>query len=71
MQRPGLIVGGVLVTLGAIGIALGIHDWAFVVKSTNVTIYPAYGMALVGLMVLFVAAKRLLRKIAHVPQRSR
>ena len=73
MKRFGLVAGGICLVLGATALALGVHDWAFVIEDTHVAVYPGYALALTSLMILFIAARRLLLRnsAVQVAKRSR
>ena len=73
MKQLGLTAGGIFLALGAVALAAGVHDWAFAIGNTRFTVYPGYAIALTGLMMLFVAAKRRLPRYVTAPvsQRSR
>lgn len=73
MKYKALIAGGICLVLGAAALAVGVHDWAVAIGKTRVIVYPGYAIALAGLMMPFVAAKRRLLGYATAPvsRRSR
>lgn len=73
MKRLGLITGGICLAVGAVALALGVHDWAFAIEGAHVVVYPGYAIALTGLMILWIVAKQLLLRntAVRVSRRSR